>query len=75
VLARCPAERVIAIRTQVTAQALAEQFAALGRLSACSYDEPARESGFDIVLNVTSQHDGCVATGARGCFHPRHTGL
>lgn len=53
-LARGPAEVVIANRTQVTAQALAEQFAALGRLSACSYDDLVRERGFDIVLNATS---------------------
>ena len=53
-LARGPAELLIANRTRTTAQDLANKFAAQGPLRACSYEELAVEAGFDIVLNGTS---------------------
>ena len=53
-LARGPAELLIANRTRATAQDLANKFAAQGPLRACSYEELAVEAGFDIVLNGTS---------------------
>ena len=53
-LARGPAELLIANRTRTTAQNLANKFAAQGPLRACSYEELAVEAGFDIVLNGTS---------------------
>jgi len=53
-LARGPAELLIANRTRATAQDLADQFASHGPLRACSYSELAHETGFDIVLNGTS---------------------
>lgn len=53
-LARGPAQLLIANRTRATAQALADQFADHGPLRACSYDELAEAEGFDIVLNGTS---------------------
>ena len=53
-LARGPTELVIANRTLATAQALAKQFAAHGKIGACGYADLAHERGFDIVLNGTS---------------------
>jgi shikimate dehydrogenase len=55
ILEHRPAQLVIANRTVATAQALAEQFAALGGegvVSACGYDEI--DGAFDIVINATS---------------------
>jgi shikimate dehydrogenase len=53
-LARGTAEIVVANRTVATAQALAQQFAALGKLTPCGYADLAHERGFDLVLNGTS---------------------
>jgi shikimate dehydrogenase len=53
-LARGTAEIVVANRTVGTAQALAQQFAALGKLTPCGYADLAHERGFDLVLNGTS---------------------
>ena len=53
-LARGPAELLIANRTRATAQNLADAFAAHGPLRACSYAELSGEAGFDVVINGTS---------------------
>ena len=53
-LARDPAELLIANRTRATAQDLADSFAAHGPLRACSYAELSGEAGFDVVINGTS---------------------
>jgi len=53
-LARGAREVVIANRTVATAQALARQFAALGKVTPCGYADLAHERGFDLVLNATS---------------------
>lgn len=47
-----PAQLVIANRTEATAQALAERFAAAGAVVACSFAE--LDAGFDVVINATS---------------------
>jgi shikimate dehydrogenase len=53
-LARGPAELVIANRSVATAQALTNQFADRGKLTACGYRDLVSERGFDLVLNGTS---------------------
>jgi shikimate dehydrogenase len=52
-LAQGPAELVLANRTPATAAALAERFAAHGRVTASAYGDLAGER-FDIVVNATS---------------------
>lgn len=51
-LAEQPAELVIANRTVSKAQALADDFASLGKLSACGFSEVSGQ--FDLVINGTS---------------------
>jgi shikimate dehydrogenase len=53
-LARGASEVVIANRTVATAQALAKQFSAHGKVTPCGYADLAHERGFDLVLNGTS---------------------
>jgi shikimate dehydrogenase len=53
-LARGAVEVVIANRTVATAQTLAKQFAAHGKVTPCGYADLAHERGFDLVLNGTS---------------------
>ncbi len=53
-LARGTAEVVIANRTLATAQALAEQFAAHGKVTPCGYADLTNERGFDVIVNGTS---------------------
>jgi shikimate dehydrogenase len=53
-LARGATEIVIANRTVATAQALAREFAAHGKVTPCGYADLALERGFDLVLNGTS---------------------
>jgi shikimate dehydrogenase len=53
-LARGTAEVVVANRTVATAQTLAKQFGAHGKITPCGYADLAHERGFDIVLNGTS---------------------
>lgn len=55
ILEQKPARLLVVNRTESKAQLLAEQFSALGRLSASSYpDLGASPSAFDIVINATS---------------------
>ncbi|MDH4061753.1 MAG: shikimate dehydrogenase [Aquincola sp.] len=54
ILARATTEVVIANRTVATAQTLAGQFSARGRVTACGYTDLAHEQGFDVVINGTS---------------------
>ena len=53
-LARGACEVVIANRNVATAQTLAKQFAAHGKISPCGYADLANQRGFDLVLNGTS---------------------
>jgi shikimate dehydrogenase len=53
-LARGTAKVVIAHRTLATAQGLARQFAAHGKVTPCGYADLAHERGFDVVINGTS---------------------
>lgn len=53
-LARGTAEIVIANRTVATAQAVARQFAARGKVTPCGYADLGSERGFDLVANGTS---------------------
>jgi shikimate dehydrogenase len=53
-LARGATEVVIANRTLATAQTLAQQFAAHGKVTPCSYADLAHERGFELVANGTS---------------------
>ena len=53
-LARGASEVVIANRNVATAQTLAKQFAAHGKISPCGYADLANQRGFDLVLNGTS---------------------
>ena len=54
ILARDPARLTIANRDVAKAQALAETFAALGKVEACGYAELEKKWPYDVVFNSTS---------------------